>query len=100
MPNFLIVWMKNEKMRDQKAERLSKKLTGRRKSHFCSVLQWLQKNGESDRFENFFAFAEHVPLWTEPPYWAIKISNFEKKIRKHEFFEKNFLEFSEKLKFF
>ena len=38
------------------------------KSYFCFVLQWFKKNGDSDRFENWFAFAEHVPLRAEPPY--------------------------------
>ena len=58
--------------------------------YFCSVLQWLQKNGGSDRFEKFFFFAEHVSSRAEPLYYAVKISDFEKKIRKHEFFVKNF----------
>ena len=44
----------------------------------------IAKNGGSDRYENFFAFAEHVPSRAEPPYEAVKISDFEKKIRKHE----------------
>ena len=36
--------------------------------YFCSILQWFQENGGSDRFEDFFAFAGHVSSRVEPPY--------------------------------
>ena len=72
MPNFQIVWMKNEKMKYVALFAITmffKTLNSVfSKSNFCSVLQLLQKNGGSDRFEIFFAFAEHVSLRAEPPY--------------------------------
>ena len=62
---------------------------------FVPFCNYCNKNGCSDRFENFFAFAEHVPLRAELPYQAVKVSDFENKIRKHKFFVKNVLEFFE-----
>ena len=71
------------------------------KSYFCSFLQWLQINGGSDQFENFFAFAEHVLLRAEPLYYDVKISASEKKFVNMNLLctiltFKNFLEFLEK----